>query len=470
MRKATLLPLLSLLFLGACAVGPDYETPAVPVPTEFGNTSTPFEASTAPASLATFWNQFDDPLLDRLVGEALAANHDLRIAVARMTEARALRGETRLALAPTVTAGGGYTEQLSAIDQAIGPRSRELYDASFDAFWELDLFGRVRRAVEASNAELDGSIASLRDVQVIVAAEVTRGYFELRGQQQQLDVARRNVANQGETVRVTSDRLTAGRGTELDTTRAQALLSASRATIAPLEAAVLHSIHRLSVLTGREPNALRSLLDPPQDLPAVPELIAVGNPADLLRRRPDIRVAERNLAASSARIGVAVADLFPRVTFIGSVGYAASESGALGDAGTGTRLVAPGISWAAFDLGSVRARIAGSRARSAAALARYEQTVLQALEETENTLVSHAHAREQFVHLATSAAASSRAAELARLRYENGAADFLQVLDAERTLLEAEDRLARSRTETATSLVAVYKALGGGWEQTAAAR
>lgn len=470
MHKASLLPLLSLLALGACAVGPDYETPAVPVPLEFGNNSAPFAANAPAASLATFWNQFDDPLLDRLVGEALTANHDLRIALARVTEARALRGETRLALAPTVTAGGGYTEQLAAVDQTIGSRSKEHYDASFDAFWELDLFGRVRRAVEASTAELDSSIANLHDVQVIVAAEVTRGYFELRGQQQQLDVARRNVANQSDTLRVTSDRLTAGRGTELDTTRAQALLSASRATIAPLEAAVLRSIHRLGVLTGREPNALRSLLDPVQDLPAVPNLVAVGNPADLLRRRPDIRVAERDLAASSARIGIAVADLFPRVTFIGSVGYAASESGALGDSGTGTRLVAPGISWAAFDLGSVRARIAGSRARSVAALARYEQAVLQALEETENSLASHARAREQFVHLATSAAASTRAAELARLRYENGAADFLQVLDAERTLLEAEDRLARSRTETATSLVAVYKALGGGWEQPAAAR
>lgn len=469
MHKLVLLGL--CLALGACVVGPDYEQPDLPLPDQFTNgTAGPYD-SAKNGSLATFWTQFDDPLLDRLVSDALAANHDLRMAVARVVEARALRGETRLDLAPTITAGGGHTEQLSAVDQTIGDtRSREIYDVGFDAFWELDFFGRTRRALQASNAELDSTVANLHDVQVIVVGEVTRTYFELRGQQQQLDVARRNVANQSETVRVTADRLEAGRGTELDTTRAQALLSATLATIAPLEAQVLHSIHRLGVLIGQQPVALREVLDPVRDLPHLPDLVAISDPTDMLRRRPDIRVAERQLAAAIARIGIAVADLFPRVTFIGSVGYAATETDALGEDGTGTRFVAPGITWAAFDLGTVRARIAGSRAQSAAALALYEKTVLRALEETENALVAHARTREQFAHLATSAAASDRAAELARLRYENGVIDFLQVLDAERTLLEAEDRLARSHTETATTLVAVYKALGGGWDGTRGAR
>ncbi len=206
-------------------------------------------------------------------------------------------------------------------------RETEYYDAGFDAFWELDFFGGVRRGVEASNAELGAEEAALRDVQVIVTAEVTRTYFELRGQQQQLDVARRNVANQQSTLDLAQVRLDAGSGTEFDTARAQAQLSATLGTIGPLEAAVARSIHRLSVLVGREPGALRAELAPPQNLPPLPGIVPVGDPAGLLRRRPDIRVAERELAGATARIGVAVADLFPRVTFTGSAGYVAGTSG-----------------------------------------------------------------------------------------------------------------------------------------------
>jgi multidrug efflux system outer membrane protein len=339
----------------------------------------------------------------------------------------------------------------------------EGYNAGFDAFWELDFFGRNRRALEASNADLQAAEATLQDAQVSVAAELSRSYFELRGNQQRLAVARRNVANQNETLELTRARLEAGNGTELDTSRATAQLAATRASIAPLEAAVARAIHRLGVLTGRDPGALRAELALPADLPAVPEMTAVGDPVHLLRQRPDIRVSERQLAASTARIGVAVADLFPRVTFIGSLGYAAGSFGALGDSGSGTHLIAPGISWPAFDLGHVRARIVAARARSEGALASYEQTVLRALQETEDALVTHARSRDQLVQLTQAADASQTAARLARLRFENGAVDFLQVLDAERSLLQAEDSLAQSRTDTATTLIAVYKALGGGW-------
>jgi multidrug efflux system outer membrane protein len=208
---------------------------------------------------------------------------------------------------------------------------------------------------------------------------------------------------------------------------------------------------------------LRGELETATDVPDAPAITAVADPAQLLRRRPDIRVSERQLAASTARIGVAVADLFPRVTFTGSVGLAAGSIGGLGDAGSGTHLIAPGISWAAFDLGHVRARIAASRARSEGALAAYEQTVLRALQEAEDALVTHARERERLQALQAAAEASDTAARLARLRYENGAVDFLQVLDAERSLLQAEDSLAQGRAATATSLVGVYKALGGGW-------
>jgi multidrug efflux system outer membrane protein len=459
-----LVSVLLSLTLAACAVGRDYRPPETSAAARFSQLDA--EAYSAEATVGAFWTLFEDKTLEHLVNEALAANHDLRIALTRVAEARALRGETRLDLAPTVTAGGGYTDQRFADAQLVPgvPRDQELYDAGFDAFWELDFFGRVRRGVEAANAELGAAEAGLRDAQVIVSAEVTRTYFELRGQQQQLDVARRNVANQRETLELTNLRLEAGRGTELDTTRAQAQLSGTLATIAPLEAAIARAIHRLGVLTGREPGALTAVLAPSKELPAIPRMAAVGDPAGLLRRRPDIRVAERELAAATARIGIAVADLFPRVTFTGSAGYVADAFDGLGDNGSDTHFIAPGISWAAFDLGRVRARIAGSRANADGALLRYEQAVLRALEETENALVTHARTRQQLAHAEDAAGASRQAAGLARLRFEGGAADFLQVLDAERTQLEAEDRLAETRTDAATSLIAVYKSLGGGWE------
>lgn len=447
--------------LTACAVGPEYHEPKAAVPAQFSEV-TPRYATTDDS--ARFSKLFGDEQLAGLVNDALTANHDLRIALSRLNEARALRGATRLDLGPTITAAAGYTDQrLSQSQAGATPRDREGYDAGFDAFWELDFFGRNRRALEASNADLQAAEAGLLDARISVAAEVARSYFELRGNQQRLAVARRNVENQGETLQLTRARLEGGTGTELDTSRATAQLASTRASIAPLEAAVARAIHRISVLTGREPGALRAQLELPADLPAVPEIVPVGDPALMLRRRPDIRVSERQLAASTARIGVAVADLFPRVTFTGNLGYSATSFNALGDAGSGTHLIAPGISWAAFDLGHVRARIAAARARNEGALASYEQTVLRALQETEDALVMHSRSRDRLQQLTEAATASQTAAQLARLRFENGAVDFLQVLDAERSLLEIEDNLAQSRAETATSLVAVYKALGGGW-------
>jgi multidrug efflux system outer membrane protein len=459
--------------LAACAVGPDYHAPDTQVPDRFGaadsSTFSADVAADAEARVARFWENFQDPTLTQLIDEALAANHDLRIAMTRVREARALRRDAAFDLAPSFNASGGYTRNKSAAINTVPgvPRETELYDAGFDAFWELDFFGGVRRGLEASTAQLGAVEAGQRDAHVIVTAEVTRTYFELRGQQQQLGVARRNVVNQQESRELAQARLDAGSGTEFDTARAQAQLSSTLGSIAPLEAAVARSIHRLSVLVGREPTALQAQLAPARDLPALPGIVPVGDPATLLRRRPDIRIAERELASATARVGVAVADLFPRVTFTGSAGYVAGDSGSLGDRGSDAYVLAPGISWGIFDLGNVQARIAGANWRKEGALLRYEQTVLQALEETENSLITHARARDRLVHDEAAVQASQTAASLARVRYENGASDFLQVLTAERTLLESEDRLARSRTEAATSLIAVYKSLGGGWQNAA---
>jgi len=465
-RLGAPIALLALTALAGCAVGPNSVKPDSKVAPQFeGARDGAFSSADAQAK---FWTQFGDDTLNRLVDEALQANHDLRMALGRLVEARAIRREAGFDLAPTVTAAGGYTrERLPALESPTRTLLQgHLYDAGFDAFWELDFFGRVRRGVEARHAELEGAEASLRDAQVSVTAEVARTYFELRGAQTELAVAQRNVDNQRETAGLTQARLDAGRGTELDTSRARSQLSTTLTTIGPLQAQVARSIHRLAVLTGREPNALNDLLTPPHELPELPQITAVGDPAALLRRRPDIRVAERSLAASTARVGVAIGDLFPKVTFTGNFTYTATEPAYLGQSSTRGYVIGPGISWAAFDLGRVRAQIAGSRARADVALAGYEQIVLRALEETENALVTHARTRDSLEDAQDAARESLTAARIARTRYEGGMVDFLEVLDAERTQLAAEDRLAQVRTDAATSLIAVYKALGGGWEMT----
>ncbi|MGH8589489.1 MAG: efflux transporter outer membrane subunit [Gammaproteobacteria bacterium] len=461
--------ILSLTLLSGCVlVGPDHQTPTTELSTAFANAGQP-GLSMAPVP-TRWWQGFKDQELERLVDLALAGNHDVRIASARLREARALRDETVFDRYPTVTVDASYAneQQSTTALQGFpsGDRDRALYNAGFDAFWELDIFGRVRRSVEASAAEVEAFEASWRDVLVSLIAEVARNYFELRGTQHQLAVARRNADNQRQTLDLTIVRLEDGIGTVLDVARARAQLDATRASIPPLEAAIRRAMHRLSVLMGSRPESLMATLEQPAPLPQPPKLVALGRPEDLLRRRPDVLVAERNLAAATARIGVATADLFPRVTFVGSIALEASTFTGLGGAGSNSYSFGPSIRWAALDLGRVRARIRQADARAEASLAQYELTVLRALEETENALVELGRQQARRDSLRTSAEASEEAAGLARQRFEEGAADFLTVLDAERTLLEAQDRFARSGTDTATASVAVYKALGGGWEVT----
>lgn len=434
--------LLGLLFLSGCAaVGPDYKLAPTEVAGAFVNSG---QKGFSRDSVDTrWWRSFEDKALRRLVDRAVAGNHDLRIATARLREARALRRETGFDRFPTVTAEASYANERLSEEGFPGgrlsERDRELYDAGFDAFWELDFFGRVRRSVEARSAEVEAAEASLRDVLVSLLADVARNYFELRGAQHQLAVARRNAENQRETLSLTIARLEGGRGTELDIARARAQLDSTLASIPPLEASIRQAMHRLSVLTGSRPEALLVELDALAPLPDLPKLVALGRPADLLRRRPDIRAAERNLAAATARIGVATADLFPHVTFVGGIALEASNFTGLGGSGSDSYSFGPSIRWAAFDLGRVRARIEAADARAEANLALYERTVLTALEETENALVAFGRAQARRELLRTSAEASDKAAELARLRFEEGVADFLTVLDAERTMLEAQD-------------------------------
>ena len=471
MRKTHLsVALLVAAVLSGCAVGPNYVQPKTPVAAQFAGAEPAVYSNQQ--TQVEFWKQFDDATLDQLIGDALSANYDLRIAVGRLVQARALRNGSRFDLAPTVTASGGYTKQRTpAVENPFGGAyTTKLYNAGFDATWELDFFGGVRRNIQARNAELQGQVANLHDAQVSVIAEVARNYFELRGEQTQLAVARANVKNQEQVLQLTQAQRTAGSGTDLDVARAQAQLSTTLATIGPIEAAISRSIHRLGVLTGREPDALTGLLSAPHDLPPLPHVVPVGSPAGMLRRRADIRAAERNLAASTDLVGVAVSNLFPKVTFNGSFGFGAATPAGLGATGSSSYTIGPGISWAAFDLGRVHEQIAGAKAGAVIALDQYHGTVLNALEETEDALVTHARDRDQLEHAQDAASASATAARLAKIRYEGGMVDFLSVLDAERTELQAEDALAQDRTEAATSLIAVYKALGGGWETAPLAR
>ncbi|MGH8298847.1 MAG: efflux transporter outer membrane subunit [Steroidobacteraceae bacterium] len=459
-----LLTLVVAAALSGCVVGPNYVRPNTPVAAQFADAEP--DVYSNQQSQIEFWKQFDDPTLDRLVGDALSANYDLRIAVGRLVQARALRNQSEFDLAPTVTASGGYTKQRTPTveDPFGGAYTTKLYDAGFDATWELDFFGGVRRNVQARNAELQGEVANLHDAQVSVIAEVARNYFELRGEQTQLAVARANVRNQQQVLQLAQAERAAGSGTDLDVARSQSQLSTTLSTIGPLEAAVSRSIHRLGVLTGRDPDALTGLLRAPHELPPLPHIVPVGSPAQMLRRRPDIRAAERNLAASTDLVGVAISNLFPKVTFTGSFGFAAAAPAGFGTAGSRSYLIGPGISWPAFDLGRVHEQIAGARAGTVIALDEYHQTVLNALEETEDALVAHARDRDQLKYAQDAARASATAAKLAEIRYQGGMVDFLSVLDAERTELQTENALAQSRTEAATSLIAVYNALGGGWE------
>jgi outer membrane protein, multidrug efflux system len=451
--------------LCACAVGPNYHRPVTPVPPQFGNVGQPgFNGGDVEAR---FWTLFKDPKLDRLVNDALIANKDLKRARANLRASRAARRLAGFDLFPTVTAAGSYKHQRESRNQLpeiiSEQRTLDDVDVGFDAVWELDFFGRVRRGVQAARAEEQASVAGLRDAQVTVTAEVARNYFVLRGLQEQLAVAVGNADNQSQTLKLTQVRLEAGRGTELDSARAEAQLKTTLASIPPLESSIATTIYRLSVLTGRLPDALGSELQTVEPLRPLPALNAVGDPATLLRRRPDIRVAERGLAASTARIGVAIGDLFPKVTFTGSIGYNAGTFRGLGKTGSDTYSVGPGISWAAFDLGRVSARIKIARAQADADLAAYEASVLGALEETEGALITYGRAQSRRDLLTQAASASERAADLARQRFQGGLTDFVNVLEAERDALAVQDSLAQSHTQTATALVAVYKALGGGW-------
>jgi multidrug efflux system outer membrane protein len=448
---------LALLMTG-CAVRAPYVAPAVP-PVVLHNVD---QGLVAEQSFdPRWWQQFEDPVLDDLVGRALGANHDVRIAVARLDQARAIFADVRNDRFPVVTAGAAIDHR----DQAVPglsdkPVRVNTYSLGFDAFWEIDVFGRIRSQVRAAAATADSFAADVDDVRVSVVAEVARNYFELRGLQQQLAVADRSLTNQRETLRLTEIRRDAGFGEEQDVASAGARVAAIEASVPPIRGAIAQRQHRLAVLLAVRPGDLGIDLSP-RPYPALAKALAIGEPDTLLRRRPDVRSAERRLAAASANEAVAAADLYPRITVTGFLGLLAGRGNLFNVSDTRAWAVTPALSWAAFDLGSARARLRGVEGVTRESLAEFEQAVLRALEETENSLVNYREEQERLVKLTDQARESTRAATIARVRYREGVVDFLALLDAERTQLQAEDAVAQAEAGVFTSVIAVYKALGG---------
>jgi len=448
----------ALPLLGACSVRRPYRAPATR-PADLKNVD-PALFVDRPYD-ARWWRQFDDPILEQLETDALRSNLDLQMAVSRVNQARAVFDDVARDRFPIVTVGGdidrreqvipGFTEQ---------PIRTSTYRAGFDAFWEIDLFGRVRSAMRAASATAASVTATLDDVRVSVAAEVARNYFELRGLQQQFAVAERSLANQLETLRLTRVRRDAGVGEEQDVASAAARVAAIEASFPPLRTAIAARRHRLAVLTGLRPGELAVDLAPRSYAPLA-KALPLGDPRQLLQRRPDVRAAERNVAAAAAREGIAAAELFPRVSVAGFLGLLAGRGSMFGSADSRAWAVTPALGWAGFDLGSARARLRGAKAGSDEVVAAYEETVLRALEETENALVAYREEQERLVKLADQARESARAAAIARARYREGVADFLALLDAERTQLQAEDAVAQAEAGVFTGVVAVYKAFGG---------
>lgn len=457
-----LTPSLLALALAACAVGPDYKAPN----TEPARLASDVQAKAFDRSRfeSVWWKQFDDPVLNQLVQASLDGNRDLRVAFARLKSARAIRDDAANDQLPVVTSRAsselGKGQVPGQTDQRV---NSERYDLGLDMAWELDLFGRIQRQIEASDAQAAAAQADLQQLQVSLIAELVDAYGQLRGAQLREKIAVANLKTQQESRSITVTLRDAGVGNELDVVRADARLAGVEATVPQLQAEQARARHRIATLLGQRPDALSVDLSP-KALPAIAKALPVGDPGELLRRRPDIRSAERQLAAATANVGVATADLFPRVSLSGFLGFTAARGSQIGSSAANAWGLGPSITWAAFDLGSVRARLRGAKADAEGALANYEQQVLLALEESANAFSDYDKTQQRLLSLMRQSEASRKAADLASVRYREGTVDYLVLLDAERERLSAEDAQAQGEVDLYRGIVSIYKALGGGWQ------
>lgn len=465
--RAVLLPLSALVLLAGCAaVGPDYSSPSQPssqLPASFGMSSTGLVSG---AVEAQWWRAFDDPALTALIQRALAANHDVGIAVVRLGEARAVLRENHQGLLPRGGPALSSENRLrSEVETPLGqPRQVETYRGAVDASWEIDLFGRVRRSVEMARAQAGSREALLRGVQAGVAASVASTWFELRGIEAELAVVADISQSQRQSLGLVERLVRAGSASEFDRLRAEALLRHVEVDAPELERRRAASANALAILLGEMPQTF----SPPTATPAREDLavrtIAVGDPAALLSRRADVAAAERSLAAATARIGVETAGLYPEVQVQGSIGFVAGSLDATSGSGALSGFLSPVIRWSVLDTGRVRARIAASEKRTKEALIVYDQTVLRALQETDDAFKAYGAAGSTLGLRLLESAANREAARLARVRFSEGEGLYLDVLEAERSDFASRRALAVARTSQRLAIVSIYKALGGGWE------
>ena len=455
------LPSLLVAALAACTVGPNYKTPDTPPANIVHAKAANYDQSRFET---VWWQQFDDPTLNQLVSQSLQGNRDLRVAFARWKAARAIRDDISNDNLPVVTSRASSQQGRAQVPGQTENRVNiERYDLGLDMAWEVDLFGRIQRELESSDAREDAAAADLYQLRVTMIAELVDAYGQLRGAQLRKRIALANLKNQNDSRSVTVSRRDAGIGNELDVVRADARLAAVEASVPQLQAEQVREKNRIATLLGERPDKLSVDLSP-KALPAIAKALPVGDPGELLQRRPDILSAERKLAAATADVGVATADLFPRVSLSGFLGFTAGRGSQIGSSAARAWGLGPSITWAAFDLGSVRARIRGANAEAEGALATYEQQVLLALEESENAFSDYAKRQQRLLSLIKQSESSRAAADLAGIQYKEGSVDYLVLLDAERERLNAEDAQAQGEIDQYRGIVAIYKALGGGWD------
>jgi NodT family efflux transporter outer membrane factor (OMF) lipoprotein len=467
---------LSLLLAG-CTVGPNFRAPQAPVEKSFFSAGPP--GATMPSALtnlpmadAAWWHTLHDPVLDKLMERTAGSNLDVKIAEARVRQARAELGYAAGGQYPALNFDGAYSNNqfsktaapFNAFNVPGFPWEYNQYQIGFDASWEVDVFGGVRRGVEAAGADLSAAAADDRNVLLSALAEVARNYIDLRGYQLRYAIAQSNLQSQRETLDVTRDRRKQGVITELDVAQAASQVAKTEAQLPLFERAQAQAIHRIGVLLGQPPEALTAELSSPRPVPVPPPEIAIGIPADLLRRRPDIRRAERDFAAATARIGQAKADLYPKFSLTGNFAMLSADAKNLFDWRSRSFGFGPTVSWPIFDAGRLLRLVDVRNAQQEQALATYDRTVLGALEEVHNAIVTFATEQERHRALIDAVAADQSAVDIARGQYKQGVVDFLNVLEAQRSLFESQDQLADSDRAVTTSLVALYKALGGGWE------
>jgi len=456
---------IGLILSGCVSVGPNYTKvePDAPIKwhTELagGLTTEDFQ----PETLAQWWGTLNDLELESLVERAIKGNLDLKSAHARIREARALRGISRAGFFPTLDAGGSAAKYRSSENSGTGKESK-LYSAGFDAGWELDVFGGVRRSVEAAQANLEATQDDLHDVMVSLLAEVALNYVEVRTYQARLAVAGANIKAQEETYQLNRSRYQAGIIDNLAVQQSLYNLENTRSRIPTLQTGLEAAKNRLAVLLGKKPGEVHQELAEKKPIPVLPVTVAVGVPAETLRNRPDIRQAERNLAAQTAQIGVAKADLYPKFRLMGTIGLESISTKNFLESASRTWGIGPGISWNIFHGGAIRQNIKVQTARQEHALIQYESAVLKAQEEVENVLVAYAKEQRRRESLAMATDAAKQAVLLARDQYQAGLVDFNNVLIAQRSLLSFQDELAQSEGAVVSNLVRLYKALGGGWK------